>query len=92
MLGEEKLLEALTRDAQNKNNAELPLEFYQKHWKKENKVQSYSDLAPPRVEPRLEEIYRKFAHRLTEYKKELGVNFNVTEKFDPEAVRNKIDA
>ena len=61
------------------NNVELPLSFYQK-WKCNDKVKSYSDLAPPRidvsgsplrVEPRLAEIYRKFSHKLNEFKAEI---------------------
>ena len=52
------------------NNVELPLSFYQK-WKCNDKVKSYADLAPPRVEPRLAEIYRKFSHKLNEFKSEI---------------------
>jgi len=71
---------------------ELPLSFYQK-WKCNDKVKSYADLAAPRVEPRLAEIYRKFSHKLTEYKDEMQQNFNVdpNQKFDPKYVGERID-
>ena len=66
----------------------LPIEFYKK-FKIDNKVISYANLNP-RVEPKLQEIYRKFAGKLTEYEDELKNNFNIADKFEPERVRNDI--
>ena len=73
---------------QSNNNSELPLAFYQK-WKCTDHVGSYASLRP-RVEPRLQEIYRKFAGRLTEYEHELAANFNVKGSFKPEKVRDDL--
>ena len=42
-----------------KNQTELPLQFY-KDWTMTDKVKSYADLKPERIEPRLNEIFRKF--------------------------------
>ena len=72
---------------QTKNNAELPLTFYQK-FKLNDKVISYASLKP-RVEPRLQEIYRKFAVKLTQYEHELKENFNL-EPFDPKKAREDL--
>jgi hypothetical protein len=68
----------------------MTLDFYQKHWKKADKAKTYAQQAPPRVEPRLQEIYRKFASKMSEYKHEIGVSFNVYDKFDPDFVRHKL--
>lgn len=46
---------------------------------------SYASLKP-RVEPRLQEIYRTFAVKLTEYEHELEANFNL-KKFNPVQAR-----
>lgn len=65
-------------------NSDLPLSFYQS-FKKHSKVDSYAELAPKRVEPRLGEIYRKFGLKLTMYRKDLKDNFNLKNiKFNPE--------
>ena len=50
---------------------------------------SYAELNP-RVEPRLQEIYRKFAVKLSEFEADLADNFNVKGKFDPEQAREDI--
>ena len=52
-----------------RQGCELPLAFYQKFHVKDAVI-SYASLKP-RVEPRLQEIYRKFAVKLTEYEHEL---------------------
>ena len=49
---------------------------------------SYSNLRP-RVEPRLAEIYRKFAQKLTQYEHELEENFNL-QPFDPVKAREDL--
>ena len=49
---------------------------------------SYANLRP-RVEPRLAEIYRKFAQKLTQYEHELEENFNL-EPFDPAKARENL--
>lgn len=54
-------------------------------------VISYKELAPKRVEPRLQEIYRKFAGKLTEYERELKENFSLKAEFDPDEVRRKLE-
>jgi len=36
-----------------------------------DKVKSYADLRPTRVEPRLNEIYRKFAKKLKKFEPEI---------------------
>ena len=66
----------------------LPLDFYNK-FKINNKVISYASLNP-RVEPRLQEIYRKFTKKLTQYEDELRDNFNISDKFEPDQARNDI--
>ena len=50
---------------------------------------SYASLNP-RVEPRLQEIYRKFAGKLREYEHELKDNFKIKGKFDPEEAKDDI--
>lgn len=87
--GEKGLKEqAMWWQKQSNNNSELPLAFYQK-WKVNDHVISYASLKP-RVEPRLQEIYRKFASKLTEYEHELAANFNVKGNFKPEKVRDDL--
>ena len=87
--GEKGLREqAMWWQKQSNNNSELPLAFYQK-WKVNDHVISYASLKP-RVEPRLQEIYRKFASKLTEYEHELAANFNVNGKFQPAKVRDDL--
>ena len=49
---------------------------------------SYANLRP-RVEPRLAEVYRKFAQKLTQYEHELEENFNL-EPFDPAKTRENL--
>lgn len=49
---------------------------------------SYASLKP-RVEPQLQEIYRKFTVKLTEYEHELEANFSL-KKFDPRQARLEI--
>ena len=72
-----------------KQGCELPLAFYQK-WKVNDNVISYASLGKPRIEPRLQEIYRKFATKLTEYEDELKDNFNIKGDFKPKEVREEI--
>ena len=48
---------------------ELPIEFY-KAFKTHDFVTSYANLRP-KAEPRLEEIYRKFAERIKEFEPEM---------------------
>jgi hypothetical protein len=55
---------------------ELPLSSYN-DWKVNDKVMSYADLKPQRVEPRLNEIYRKFGQRMKEFENEITQDFNV---------------
>ena len=87
--GKEGLQEqAMWWKKQTNNNSELPLAFYQR-FKVNDHVISYASLRP-RVEPRLQEIYRKFATKLTDYEHELAANFNVKEKFKPEKVRDNL--
>ena len=71
-----------------RQGCELPLAFYQKFHVKDAVI-SYASLKP-RVEPRLQEIYRKFAVKLTEYEHELEDNFNIKGKFDAQQVREDI--
>ena len=59
-----------TKEKPIKNQTELPLSFY-KDWTMTDKVKSYADLKPTRVEPRLNEIYRKFAKKLTKFDHEI---------------------
>ena len=61
--------------------------FYRK-FKLNDKVMSYANLRP-RVEPRLAEVYRKFAQKLTQYEHELEENFNL-EPFDPAKARENL--
>ena len=69
----------------------MPLEFYKK-FKVNDKVISYASLNP-RVEPRLQEIYRKFSEKLTEYSDELKGTFVFGKgKFDPKQARDDLDA
>ena len=69
----------------------MPLEFYKK-FKVNDKVISYASLNP-RVEPRLQEIYRKFSEKLTEYSDELKGTFVFGKgKFDPKKAREDLDA
>ena len=46
-------------------------------------VISYASLGKPRIEKPLQEIYRKFAGKLTEYEDELKETFKIKGKFDP---------
>ena len=55
---------------------ELPLSSYT-DWKVNDKVMSYADLKPQRVEPKLNEIYRKFGRRMKEFENEITQDFNV---------------
>lgn len=44
-------------------NVELPLQFYQA-FKVKDRIQEYADLRPQACEPRVNEIYRKFAQKM----------------------------
>ena len=68
---------------------ELPLAFY-KHFRVNDHVISYASLGKQRVEPRLQEIYRKFSSKLTEYEDELKDNFKIKGKFDPKEAKDDI--
>lgn len=59
-----------TTDKPLKNQTELPLSFY-RDWTMTDKVKSYADLKPVRVEPRLNEIYRKFGKKLEQFEHEI---------------------
>ena len=60
----------------------MPLAFYQK-FRVNDHVISYASLGKPRIEKPLQEIYRKFAGKLTEYEDELKETFKIKGKFDP---------
>jgi len=54
-----------------------------------DKVKSYADLRPTRVEPRLNEIYRKFAKKLKKFEPEIQRHFNI-EPRTIEQVKDKV--
>ena len=68
----------------------MPKEFYER-FRNNNAVTRYSEQAPERVEPRLQEIFRKFKTRLGDFKEDLAENFNVKdEQFKPEEIKERI--
>lgn len=71
-----------------RQGCELSIDFYKKFHMTDTII-SYASLKP-RVEPRLQEICRKFASKLIEYEHELKDNFQLKGKFDPKQVREDI--
>lgn len=71
-----------------RQGCELSIDFYKK-FRMNDTILSYASLKP-RVEPRLQEIYRKFAGKLIEYENELKDNFQIKGKFDPKQAREDI--
>jgi hypothetical protein len=70
-LQEQPLNEVLAQDLPEfkktfEGNVELPLQFYQA-FKVKDRIQEYADLRPKACEPRLTEIYRKFAQKIKEF-------------------------
>ena len=68
---------------------ELPLAFYNS-FRDNNKVNNYAKLGKPRIEKPLQEIYRNFAVKLTEYEDELKDTFQIKGKFDPKQTREDL--